>query len=75
MKKQKSRLNKLIENDRLIISSEMSSLINYDLKNLLNNYFNLEGNSTISLSAGKDGYLIEIKVKASGVKAFNSLHL
>ena len=75
MKRQKHRLNSVIENDRLIISSEMSSLISYDLKNLLNNYFNVEGGVSIRVVAEQNSYKIEISANASGVKVVNSLHL
>ena len=75
MKRQKHRLNSVIENDRLIISSEMSSLISYDLKNLLNNYFNVEGGVSIRVVAEQNCYKIEISANASGVKVVNSLRL
>ncbi len=70
MKKSHLRLNKIIENDRLLITSDTSSLIVYDLKRLLDNYFNMEGEVNLIVSAGKSGYDITINGKASGIKSF-----
>ncbi len=70
MKKQNLRLNKIIENDRLLITSDTSSLIVYDLKRLLDNYFNMEGEVVLTVNAGKTGYDITINGKASGIKTF-----
>ncbi len=64
------RLQNVIEKDRLLISSDLSSLIEYDLTNLLQNYFNIEDKVTISVSPQKECYKITIEGKASGVKPF-----
>ena len=64
------RLGKVIENDRLMISSDVSSLIEYDLNKLLENYFNLSGAVKLNVTAFKDCYLITISAPASGVKPF-----
>lgn len=67
---QSLRLGRVIENDRLMISAEISSLIEYDLKNLLENYFNLTGKVTMQVTAMKDCYLITVSAPASAVKPF-----
>ena len=67
---QTKRLGKIIENDRLMISAEISGLIEYDLKNLLENYFNLIGKVNLTVTAMKDCYLITVSAPASGVKPF-----
>ncbi len=64
------RLQSVIEKDRLLISSDLSSLIEYDLTNLLQNYFNIEDKVTISVAPQKEYYQITILGKASGVKPF-----
>lgn len=64
------RLQNVIEKDRLLISSDLSSLIEYDLTNLLQNYFNIEDKVTITVSPQKECYKISIEGKASGVKPF-----
>ena len=70
MKNSKSRLNSVIENDRLIISEDMSSLIEYDLKKLLDNYFNTEGHVKIEVVALKDFYKITVTACAESIKPF-----
>ena len=67
---QTKRLGKIIENDRLMISAEASGLIEYDLKNLLENYFNLSGKVNLSVTAMKDCYLITVSAPASSIKTF-----
>ena len=64
------RLGKIIESDRLMISAEATGLIEYDLKNLLENYFNLSGKVNLSVTAMKDCYLITISAPASSIKTF-----
>lgn len=70
---EQKRLGKVIENDRLTIGSDMSELIEFDLKNLLNNYFNLSGNVKLGITALKDCYLITVTASASGVKPFGTV--
>ena len=67
---QTKRLGKIIENDRLMISAEASGLIEYDLKNLLENYFNLSGKVNLSVTAMKDCYLITVSAPESSIKTF-----
>ena len=67
---QTKRLGKIIENDRLMISAEASGLIEYDLKNLLENYFNLSGKVNLTVTAMKDCYLITVSAPASSIKTF-----
>ncbi len=71
MKNNKIRLKRVIETDRLLISSDMSSLIAYDLKKLLDNYFNTEGEITISVEALKDCYEITVIARADSIKPFS----
>ncbi len=73
MKGKKNRLMSVIERDRLFISSETSSIIVYDLKNLLNNYFNVEGEVYLDVKAENNVYNINIEAKALGIKTFNVL--
>lgn len=70
MKNFRARLNSVIENDRLIISEDMSELISYDLKKLLDNYFNTEGNVKIEVVALKDSYKITVTAIAESIKPF-----
>ena len=71
MKIKKSRLQNVIENDRLLITTETSSLIAYDLKRLLDNYFNVEGEVVLSVNLVDNRYNIEVKANATGVKTFS----
>ena len=73
MKRKTSRLQNIIEKDRLIITSDTSSLIVYDLKRLLSSYFNVEGEVNLSVNADNNGYNIVINAKASGIKGFGVL--
>ena len=72
MKKEKvnSRLKNLIEKDRLLLSKDVLELIQFDLYNLLNNYFNLSSSVNIEIQTLKDRYELTIKTTASGVKPF-----
>ena len=70
MKNSKARLKNIIESDRLIISEDMSSLIAYDLKKLLDNYFNTEGQVKIEVEALKDSYKIIVTALAESIKPF-----
>jgi hypothetical protein len=67
----RSRLNTVIERDRLFINAETSSLIVYDLKKLLDNYFNVEGEVLLEVLAESDSYTINVTAKASGIKTFS----
>ncbi len=71
--KRPKRLESIIENDRLLISAETSSLISYDLKRLLDNYFNVAGEVYIKVSPENDYYKILIESKAVGIKSFSTL--
>ncbi|MBR5439115.1 MAG: hypothetical protein IKV61_02740 [Clostridia bacterium] len=70
MKNFRARLNSVIESDRLIISGDMSELISYDLKKLLDNYFNTEGQVKIEVEALKDSYKITVTAIAESIKPF-----
>ena len=70
MKTTTKRLKEIIENDRLLLSSDTSEMICYDLKNLLNEYFNVEGGVALSVEPLKDSYEITVKAKASAIKSF-----
>ncbi len=65
-----NRLKKLIEKDRLLLGKDVLELIEFDLYNLLNNYFNLSRGVELSIETLKDRYEITIKCNASGVKPF-----
>lgn len=67
------RLEQVIEKDRLLISGEARSLIVYDLKRLLDNYFSTTGETTLEVSAERGGYLIRITARASGIKPFGTI--
>lgn len=69
--KKNSRLHNVIENDRLLITAEASSLIIYDLKKLLENYFNIEGEVELLVNDDKNCYQILVKAKASNIKNFS----
>ncbi len=71
MRNKKTRLSSVIERDRLFINAETSSLIVYDLKKLLDNYFNVEGEVFLDVKAENDSYTIDIQAKASGIKTFS----
>jgi hypothetical protein len=73
MKKLSSRLDSVIEKDRLIITSETSSLIVYDLKRLLDSYFNVEGEVNLTVNEGIGGYDLIVTAKASNIKNFKIL--
>lgn len=73
MKKLSSRLDSVIEKDRLIITSETSSLIVYDLKRLLDSYFNVEGEVNLTVNEGVGGYDLIVTAKASSIKNFKML--
>lgn len=73
MKKINSRLSSVIEKDRLIITSETSSLIVYDIKRLLDSYFNVEGEVNLTVNEGVGGYDLTVTAKASGIKNFKIL--
>ncbi len=72
MKNQKvnNRLKNLIEKDRLLLGKDVLELIEFDLNNLLNNYFNLSSGVKIQIETLKDRYEITINCSASGVKPF-----
>ncbi len=75
MKNKNSRLSSVIEKDRLIITSETSSLIVYDLKRLLNNYFNVEGEVNLKVNATSSGYELSITALATNIKNFGVLKM
>jgi hypothetical protein len=73
MKRLNSRLSNVIEKDRLIITSETSSLIVYDIKRLLDSYFNVEGEVNLIVNESDCGYDLTINAKASNIKNFKIL--
>ena len=68
-----TQLEKVLESDRLLISLDSSSLIIYDLKRLLDNYFNLSGPVDIKVSPENGYYKVDIQTKAVGIKSFSTL--
>ena len=71
--KRPKRLESVLEKDRLLISLDSSSLIVYDLKKLLDNYFNLSGEIDIKVTPENGYYKITIQSKAVGIKTFSTL--
>ena len=71
--KRPKRLENVLEKDRLLISLDSSSLIIYDLKKLLDNYFNLCGDIDIKVSPENGYYNIVVQTKAVGIKTFSTL--
>ena len=65
--KRPKRLENVLEKDRLLISLDSSSLIIYDLKKLLDNYFNLCGDIDIKVSPENGYYNIVVQTKALGL--------
>ncbi len=70
MKKKESILKSIILNDRLMLSKETSEMICYDVKRVLDEYFNLDGGINISVSPEKDCYNITITANAVAIKSF-----
>ena len=70
MKNKNKRLFDIIQNDRLLLSQDTSEMICYDLKNVLNEYFNLEGGVSLVVEPLSDSYEITIKAKAQAIKSF-----
>lgn len=70
MKKKESILKSIILNDRLMLSKETSEMICYDVKRVLDEYFNLDGGINISVSPEKDCYFITITANAVAIKSF-----
>ncbi len=66
----KKRLQEIIKNDRLLLSSDTSEMICYDLKKTLLEYFNLEGGISLSVEPKSDCYQITVKATASAIKSF-----
>ena len=73
MRNKPKRLENVLEKDRLLISLDSSSLIVYDLKKLLDNYFNLNGKIDLKVTAENGYYNVSIKTKAVGIKTFTTL--
>lgn len=70
MKKKKNTLKEIITSDRLLLSSDTSEMICYDLKSVLEEYFNLDGGVSIIVEPTEDCYSITIKAVAVAVKSF-----
>ena len=70
MKSTGKRLKKIIESDRLMLSADTAEMICFDLKNLLNEYFNVESGVTISVEPKSECYYLTVNAKASGIKSF-----
>lgn len=70
MTSSKKRLQEIIKNDRLLLSSDTAEMICYDLKKTLLEYFNLEGGVSLSVEPKNDCYEVTIKTKAVAIKSF-----
>ncbi len=66
----KKRLQEIINNDRLLLSSDTSEMICYDLKSTLCEYFNLDGGVSLSVEPKNDCFEVTVKAKASAIKSF-----
>ena len=71
--KRAKRLENVLEKDRLLISLDSSSLIIYDLKKLLENFFNISGDIDIKVTPENGYYKIIVQTKAVGIKTFSTL--
>lgn len=72
-KRKTNKLASLIESDRLLLSKEASSLICYDLKKLLENYFASVKDVSIDVLADNSKYVISIKGEAVSIKSFKTI--
>ena len=68
--RKKNALKDIINSDRLLLSSDTSEMICYDVKSVLDEYFNLGGGVSIIVEPTKDCYEITIKSTAVAVKSF-----
>lgn len=66
----KERLEQIIQKDRLLLSTETAEMICYDIKKVLNEYFNLLDGVTLKVDADTDCYFITINAKAEAIKSF-----
>ena len=64
------RLKAIIESDRLLVSEDTSEMICFDLKNVLDDYFNLSSGVSLTVEPKKGEILITITAKAQAIKSF-----
>lgn len=70
MKRHDIALKNIILNDRLMLSSDVSEMICFDLKKVLDEYFNLTGGVSISVEPESDSYKITVSASAVAIKSF-----
>ena len=70
MRKKDNLLREVILNDRLILSRVSADMFCNDLKTVLNEYFNLLGDVSISVEPEKDFYKITVFTSAVAIKSF-----
>ena len=68
--KSNDRLEKIIQKDRLLLSTETAEMICYDIKRVLSEYFNLLEGVTLKVDAESDFYFLTISAKAEAIKSF-----
>ena len=70
MKNKNKRLFDIIQSDRLLLSQDTSEMICYDLKSVMEEYFNLLGGVSLVVEPQNDCYEITIKAQAQAIKSF-----
>ena len=67
------RIQNLIENDRLNVGKKFEELFICDLKNLLEDYFEIIKTPTLTSDKTKNGYKIIVEFDAKKVRSVNFL--
>ena len=67
------RMQNLIENDRLNVGKKFEELFISDLKNLLEDYFEIIKTPTLTSDKTKNGYKIIVEFDAKKVRSVNFL--
>ena len=69
-KNQLLRLQTLIENDRIMAGDNFTEMLISDISKLLKDYFDFRLSPILNMEKTRDGYLINISIKASRIKNF-----
>ena len=72
-KKELARLKTLIDCDRKSANANFDELFKQDVRELLKDYFDIEGEVNFSLEAVGDRYKIDVGATALRIKNFSSL--
>lgn len=67
------RLKRVIESDRMSITSESAQIIIRDLEGVLSDYFCLDSKPTLKITAKNGKYGVEISFSAVAIKSFLNL--